>query len=96
MPRESNILVVANRTALSAGLDEALRARLAEGPATFTLIVPVGRAPVADRVAPGARTRRICGGSTARLLHRTVQRRRLHLPRRVRRLRNHSSNHKLG
>jgi len=59
LPRESNILVVANRTALSAGLDEALRARLAEGPATFTLIVPMGRAPdrreQAETLAAGLR-----------------------------------------
>jgi hypothetical protein len=48
LPRESNILVVANRTALSAGLEEALRARLEDGPATFTLVVPVGRAPDAQ------------------------------------------------
>lgn len=47
MPRECNILVVANRTALSAGLDDALRARLEAGPATFTLVVPIGRGPVA-------------------------------------------------
>src|ERR1700761_284760 len=38
----ASILVVANQTALSAGLSEALRARLAEGPATFTLVVPLG------------------------------------------------------
>jgi hypothetical protein len=38
-----NILVLANRTALSAPLDEALRARLEEGPAKFTLVVPLGR-----------------------------------------------------
>jgi hypothetical protein len=43
LPRELNILVVANRTALSDGLDEALRARLQDGPATFTLVVPLGR-----------------------------------------------------
>jgi hypothetical protein len=59
LPRESNILVVANRTALSAGLDEALRARLAEGPATFTLIVPLGRVPdgrqQAETLAAGLR-----------------------------------------
>jgi len=51
LARESNILVVANRTALSAGLDEALRARLQEGPATFTLVVPVGRGPDGRRQA---------------------------------------------
>jgi hypothetical protein len=41
--RTSNILVVANRTALSAGLEAALRSRLQSGPAEFTLVVPVGR-----------------------------------------------------
>ena len=51
MPRELNILVVANRTALSAGLDEALRARLQDGPATFTLVVPMGRGPDAQSQA---------------------------------------------
>lgn len=51
MPRELNILVVANRTALSAGLDEALRARLRDGPATFTLVVPMGRGADAQRQA---------------------------------------------
>ncbi len=45
MIRQSNILVVANRTALSAGLEEALRTRLRDGPATFTLVVPIGRGP---------------------------------------------------
>lgn len=47
----SSILVVANRTALSAGLAEALHARLRDGPATFTLVVPLGRAPDAQRTA---------------------------------------------
>jgi hypothetical protein len=51
LPRELNILVVANRTALSAGLDEALRARLQDGPATFTLVVPLGRGPDAQERA---------------------------------------------
>ena len=59
LARESNILVVANRTALSAGLDEALRARVEQGPATFTLVVPVGRGPdgreQAEALAAGLR-----------------------------------------
>ncbi|MFZ0088330.1 MAG: hypothetical protein WAL63_02400 [Solirubrobacteraceae bacterium] len=51
MIRQSNILVVANRTARSAGLEEALRARLQDGPATFTLVVPVGRGTEAQAKA---------------------------------------------
>lgn len=47
----SKVLVVANRTALSAGLEAALRARLAQGPASFTLVVPLGSAPNAQRTA---------------------------------------------
>jgi hypothetical protein len=43
MAYKSNVLVVANRTALSIGLEAALRARLDSGPASFTLLVPVGR-----------------------------------------------------
>jgi hypothetical protein len=38
-----NILVVANRTAMSAGLEEAMRARAHERPASFTLVIPIGR-----------------------------------------------------
>jgi hypothetical protein len=41
--RMSQILVVANRTALSAGLETALRDRTHSGPAEFTLVVPLGR-----------------------------------------------------
>jgi hypothetical protein len=51
LARELNILVVANRTARSEGLDDALRARAAECPVTFTLVVPVGRGAEARRVA---------------------------------------------
>ena len=47
----SNILVVANRTALSAGLEQALRARVSSGPCTFTLLVPLGHAPDAQQTA---------------------------------------------
>lgn len=53
MTLTSNILVVANRTALSAGLEDALRARLREGPATFVLVVPLGHVPDAQRTADG-------------------------------------------
>jgi hypothetical protein len=38
-----NILVVANRTARSADLEDAMRARAQERPATFTLVIPAGR-----------------------------------------------------
>jgi hypothetical protein len=51
MPGALNILVVANRTALSAGLVQALHARTRERAATFTLVVPLGRAPEAQIVA---------------------------------------------
>ncbi len=43
MPRELNILVVANRTAMSGALEETMRARDGERPAKFTLVLPVGR-----------------------------------------------------
>jgi hypothetical protein len=46
-----NILVVANRTATSAGLEEAMRARAQERPVAFTLVVPVGRGSAARRSA---------------------------------------------
>jgi len=39
-PGPARILVVANRTAATAGLCDAVRARLREGPATFHLVVP--------------------------------------------------------
>lgn len=55
----ASILVVANQTALSAGLSAALRARLEEGPAVFTLVVPLGHAAdaqgEAERLAAGLR-----------------------------------------
>jgi hypothetical protein len=51
MTPKSNILVVANRTALSIGLEAALRARLENGPARFTLVVPLGRSADAQRTA---------------------------------------------
>jgi len=42
---KSNVLVVANRTAMSVGLEAALRARVERGPASFTLLVPLGLTP---------------------------------------------------
>jgi hypothetical protein len=48
---KSSVLVVANRTATSIGLEAALRARLENGPARFTLLVPVGWSPDARRRA---------------------------------------------
>jgi hypothetical protein len=45
------VLVVAHRTALSEGLEAALRTRLETGPASFTLVVPLGSAPDAQRRA---------------------------------------------
>ncbi|HEX4788860.1 MAG TPA: hypothetical protein VH372_10390 [Actinospica sp.] len=59
MTPAASILVVANQTALSAGLSEALRERLEEGPATFTLVVPLGHIVdaqgEAERLAAGLR-----------------------------------------
>jgi hypothetical protein len=49
--RCSSILVVANRTATSAGLEQALRARADSGPVEFTLLVPLGNVPDAERTA---------------------------------------------
>lgn len=40
MPEPARILLVANRTASTEGLREAVRARRARGPATFHLVVP--------------------------------------------------------
>jgi len=59
MAAKSSILVVANRTALSIGLEAALRARLESGPARFTLVVPIGltddAAGTAERMAANLR-----------------------------------------
>jgi hypothetical protein len=46
-----NVLVVANRTAMSIGLEAVLRARLESGPARFTLLVPLGLTPDAEDTA---------------------------------------------
>jgi hypothetical protein len=51
LPRELNILVVANRTAKSESLEDAMRARARECPVTFTLVLPVGRGADARRAA---------------------------------------------
>lgn len=40
MPEPARILIVANRTAATPGLVEAVRERAARGPATFHLVVP--------------------------------------------------------
>ncbi|HTU78499.1 MAG TPA: hypothetical protein VMF09_07045 [Solirubrobacteraceae bacterium] len=48
---KSKVLVVANRTATSAGLEAALRARLERGPARFTLLVPLGSTAAAEHSA---------------------------------------------
>jgi len=53
MAFKSNVLVVANRTAMSVGLEAALRARLENGPASFTLLVPLGVSPDAASAAQG-------------------------------------------
>ncbi len=51
MAYKSKVLVVANRTARSIGLEAALRARLESGPVSFTLIVPLGWSPEAMQTA---------------------------------------------
>jgi hypothetical protein len=57
---KSNVLVVANRTAMSIGLEAALRARLESGPARFTLLAPLGRTPEGERSAVRM-AQRLCG-----------------------------------
>ncbi|HTU94741.1 MAG TPA: hypothetical protein VMF14_02805 [Solirubrobacteraceae bacterium] len=51
MARELNILVVANRTARSESLEDAMRARAQDRAVAFTLVVPVGRGAEARRAA---------------------------------------------
>ena len=51
MVYKSNVLVVANRTALSIGLEAALRARIENGPASFTLLVPLGHTRDSEQTA---------------------------------------------
>jgi hypothetical protein len=48
---KSNVLVLANRTAMSIGLEAVLRARVENGPASFTLLVPLGLTPDAEQTA---------------------------------------------
>jgi hypothetical protein len=48
---KSNVLVLANRTAMSIGLEAVLRTRLENGPASFTLLVPLGVTPDAEQAA---------------------------------------------
>ena len=51
MALKCSILVLANRTALSAALETALRTQAAKAPTVFTLVVPIGRTGVAQRQA---------------------------------------------
>lgn len=51
MAFRSNVLVLANRTAMSIGLEAVLRARVENGPASFTLLVPLGLTADAERAA---------------------------------------------
>jgi hypothetical protein len=51
MALKCSILVLANRTALSAALEAALRAQAAKAPTTFTLVLPIGRSADAHRRA---------------------------------------------
>lgn len=51
MSRSESILVVANRTAESPGLEAAMRARLDSGPARFTVLLPLGGGDDAKRTA---------------------------------------------
>jgi len=48
---KSNVLLLANRTALSIGLEAVLRARVENGPASFTLLVPLGNTGEAEQTA---------------------------------------------
>ena len=51
MAYKSSVLVLANRTAMSIGLEAALLARVESGPASFTLLLPLGRSADAQRRA---------------------------------------------
>jgi len=51
MAFKSNVLVVANRTAISIGLEAVLRARVESAPASFTLLVPLGQTADAEQTA---------------------------------------------
>jgi hypothetical protein len=62
MSFKSNVLVVANRTAESAGLQAALHSRQASGPASFTLLVPVGNTADAERIVAGVAARLCAAG----------------------------------
>jgi len=54
---KSKVLVLANRTAMSIGLEAALRARVESGPASFTLLAPLGRSTDARRRVQGMAAR---------------------------------------
>lgn len=51
MTFKSSILVLANQTALSAGLEAVLRQRASARPTMFTLVIPLGRSADAHRTA---------------------------------------------
>ncbi len=57
MAFKSNVLVVANRTAMSTGLEGVLQSRAERGPASFTLLVPLGLGSDAQRAARGMASR---------------------------------------
>jgi hypothetical protein len=58
----ASVLVVAHRTAQSVGLERALHARQERGPVAFTLLVPIGRAPNAERTVAELAARLRSGG----------------------------------
>jgi hypothetical protein len=68
MAYKSNVLVVANRTANSLGLEAALRARTEIGPARFTLLVPIGRSADAEATVRGMAARMLDAGLEVRAL----------------------------
>jgi hypothetical protein len=54
---KASILVLANQTAMSPGLEAALRARLDRGLAMFTVVLPLGRSAEARELALAVATR---------------------------------------
>ena len=62
MSFKANVLVVANRTAQSAGLESALHARQASGRVDFTLLVPIGHAANAEGTVAELAARLRSGG----------------------------------
>lgn len=66
MALKCSILVLANRTALSAGLEAALRAQAQKAPTMFTLVVPIGRSADAQRQAQEIAEQLTAGGLEVR------------------------------